>query len=122
MKFYRYILLVLENEERKRELLNEIPEWEYCDELDNTLRASGYSFVLTNKAENIQILFKKVKDCVYASINVLPYYTDELTEILEPQEKDIRKDILFKLCIAIKKKYVNLEIRCGIIPCENDEI
>lgn len=120
MGYYRNILLVLESEDRRSELLNEIPKWEYCDKLDNCLRAAGYSFTLTNKTENTQISFKKIKDGVYISINVLPYNTDGLTEICEPQEKDIHNDILFKLCMEIKKKFVNLEIRCGIIPCESD--
>lgn len=121
MEYYRYVLLVLESEDRKYELLNEIPKWEYCDELDNGLRAAGYSFVLINEKENMQISFKKINDGVYTSINVLPYNTDGTTEICEPQEKDIHNDILFKLCMEIKKKFVNLEMRCGIIPCENDE-
>lgn len=122
MDLYRYILLVLENEERKCELLNEIPNWEYFDKFEGELRWAGYSFMLTNKVENIQVYFKKIKDCVYTSMNVLPYNTSELTEICEPQEMDIHNDILFKLCMEINKKFVNLEVRCGIIPCKNDEI
>lgn len=121
MEYYRNILLVLESEDRRCELLNGIPKWEYCDKLDNGLCEAGYSFTLTNKTENIQISFKKIKDCVYTSINVLPYNTNGLTEIREPQEKNIHYDILFKLCMEIKKKFVNLEIRCGIIPCLSDE-
>lgn len=122
MEFYRYILLVIENEERKYELLNEIPNWEYCDKLESDLRCAGYSFILINKVENVQVYFKKIKDCVYTSMNVLPYNTNGLSEVYEPQEKDIHNDILFKLCMGVKRKFVNLEVRCGIIPCENDEI
>jgi len=121
MEYYRYILLVLESEDKKSELLNEIPKWEYCDKLDNSLRAAGFSFTLTNKTENIQISFKKIKDSVYTSINVLPFDTNGLAQICEPQEEDMHNDILFKLCMSIKKKFSNLEVRCGIIPCENDE-
>lgn len=120
MEFYRYILLVLENEERKFDLLNGIPNWEYCDTLDSDLLEAGYSFTLISKEENIEILFKKIKDCVYTSINVLPYSTDNVNEISEPHEEDIHNDVLFKLCLSIIKKYVNFEVRCGIIPCEND--
>lgn len=122
MEFLRYVLLVLEDEERKYELLNGIPNWEYCDKLESDLRGAGFSFKLINKTENIQISFKKIKDCVYTSVNVLPYNTDNVTELSEPQEEDIHNDILFKLCMDIKKKFVNLEVRCGIIPCENDKI
>lgn len=121
MEFFRYVLLVLEDEKRKYELLSGIPNWEYCDKLESDLCWAGYSFTLTNKVENIQVYFKKIKDCVYVSMNVIPYNTNGLTKICEPQEKDIRNDILFKLCVSIKKKFVNLEVRCGIIPCENDE-
>lgn len=122
MGYYRYVLLVLESEDRKYELLNEIPKWEYCDELDNDLHAAGYSFVLINAKENIQISFRKIKDCVYTSVNVLPYNIDNQSELVEPQEEDIHNDILFRLCININKKFINLKLRCGIIPCESDEI
>lgn len=122
MNFYRYVLIVLEKEERKCEFLNEIPNWEYSDELEPIVRTSGYSFVLINQIENIQIFFKKIQDCVYTSINVLPYEINKQDEIGEPQSKNIHDDILFKLCMSIKKKYVNNEVRCGIIPCESDEI
>lgn len=120
MEYFRYVLLVIESEDRKFELLSNIPKWEYCDKL-GTLHASGYCFKLINKTENIQIFFKKINDCLYTSMNVNPYDTKGLTEICEPQEQDIHNDILFKLCMEIKKKYVNLEVRCGIIPCESDE-
>lgn len=122
MEFLRYVLLVLKNEEKKNDLLNKIPNWEYFDKLDNGLRYAGYSFILINKAENMQIAFKKIKDCVYTSMNVFPYDVDNANEFIEPQEEDIHNDILFKLCMDIKKKFVNLEVRCGIIPCESDEI
>lgn len=122
MDFLRYVLLILENEDKKGELLNELSGWEYSEELKRGLRACGFSFALINKEENMIIYFKKIKDCVYTSMNVLPYNTDDLIEICEPQEKDIHNDILFKFCMEIKKKFENLEVRCGIIPCENDEI
>lgn len=122
MELNRYILLVLDNEEKKCELLNGIPNWEYRDKLESDLRWAEYSFKLINRVEDIQVYFKKIKDCVYTSMNVFPYNTKELTEICEPQETDIHNDILFKLCMGVKKKFVNLEMRCGIIPCVNDEI
>lgn len=121
MGFYRYILLILEDEERKYELLSEIPNWEYNDKIENDLRAAGFSFTLINKEENIQVYFKKIKDCVYTSMNVLPYNIVNQSEIVEPQAEDIHNDILFKLCISIRRKYVNLELRCGIVPCDSDE-
>lgn len=121
MDFYRYVLLIVESEDKKRELLDGIPEWEYSEELESDLRSLGFSFVLINKKENIIIYFKKLKNCVYTSMNVLPYNVSGLTAISEPQEKDIHNDILFKLCMVIKKKFINLEVRCGIIPSENDE-
>jgi len=122
MNFYRNVILVLENEERKCELLKKIPNWEYCDNLEPTIRESDYSFKLVNKSEDISIYFRKVKDCIYRSVNVLPYKTGGLNKICEPQEKDIHNDILFKLCMNVKRKYVNFEVLCGIIPCEGDEI
>lgn len=120
MEYYRYVLLVLESEDKKDKLLNEIPGWEYCDKLENSLKACGYSFKLINRTENIQVYFKKIKDGVYTSINVLPYDTGQVDEIAEPQEKNICNDILFQLCRGIRDKFANWEIRCGIIPCEND--
>lgn len=122
MEYCRYVLLVLKSEEKKSELLNQIPNWRYCDELEWFVQKAEYSFVLINEAENIEIYFRKIHDCVYKSINVLPYNTDGLFKIDEPQEKNMHNDILFKLCIEIKKKFENLEIECGIIPCKSDEI
>lgn len=119
MEFFRYVLLVLENEDKKSELINRLSDWKYNDELDPIVRSSGFSFTLINENENKIVSFKKLKDCVYTSINVLPNDVDNLNEMCEPQE-DIHNDILFKLCIDIRKEFVNLEIRCGIIPCVSD--
>ncbi len=118
MKYLRNVLLVINDKNDMKQLLNKIPNWEYRDDID---AASHLEFCLVNNKENIVISFKKVANCVYRSLNVLPYHTNN-TVIKEPQDKDMHNDILFKLCMSIKKKFVNYEILCGIIPCEFDEI
>lgn len=120
MDFFRYVLLILEDEDKKSELINRLSDWKYSDALDPVVRSAGFSFTLINENENKKVFFKKLKDCVYTSINVLPNNIDNLNEICEPQEEDIHNDILFKLCMDIKKEFVNLEVRCGIIPCTSD--
>ncbi len=118
MKFFRNVLLVINDKDGWKNLLNTITDWVYYDDLKN---CESYEFCLVNQKENIVVSFKKVNECTYRSVNVLPYITNEIN-ISEPQEKDIHNDILFKLCISIKKKFVNHEILCGIIPCEGDGI
>lgn len=118
MDYFRNVLLVINDKNEGKDLLNTITDWVYCDNLKNY---ESFEFCLVNQKENIVISFVKVNEYAYRSVNVLPYFTDEIT-ISEPQEEDIHNDILFKLCMNIKKKFVNYEILCGIIPCEGDEI
>lgn len=118
MDFLRNILLVINDETKRASLLNEIPDWSYCDSLENF---RGFDFCLVNKKENIVVSFRKMNVCAYMSANVLPYNTNGI-DSSEPQEKDIHDDILFKLSMSIKKKFVDWEVLCGIIPCENDAI
>lgn len=118
MEFYRYVLLVINTEDAVCDQLSELPGWEYNSNVGN---AKNLSFRLINKNENIQITFEKMKNGVYRSLNVLPYKSSS-NNPCEPQEKDIHNDILFALCLCVKKKYVNNEVLCGIIPCENDGI
>ena len=118
MNYFRNLLLVINDEGEKESILNTIPHWNYCNNMDNFRE---FDFCLLNKEENIVVSFRKINDYTYMSVNVLPLETNEIN-IGEPQEKDIHDDILFKLCMSIKKKFVNWEVLCGIIPCESDEI
>lgn len=120
MGFLRNVLIVVSDDNEKCRLLNDIPGWEYVSDYE---RAEGwFNFTLINKNENLFIVFKKLNTCVYESQTISPYRVDGKTDVKAPQEKDIHKDILFKLCMDIKEKYENGEVYCGIIPCEEDKI
>lgn len=119
MDFLRNVLIFVNDEVKKDILLNNIPGWKYVVDYE---RAEGWDFTLINEKENLFVVFKKLKDCIYESGSISSYKVNGKTDVREPQEKDMHNDILFKLCMSIKKKYVNLEVRCGIIPCESDEI
>ena len=68
-------------------------------------KSRGSCFTLVNKKENLYVVFKKLNSCVYESQTISQYQVDGKTDVKEPQEKDIHKDILFKLCMDIKEKY-----------------
>lgn len=119
MGFLRNVLLVVNNDNEKHRLLDDIPGWEYISDYE---RAEGFDFTLVNKKENLFIVFKKLNSCVYESQTISQYQVDGNTDVKEPQEKDIHKDILFKLCMDIKEKYENDEVLCGIMPCKEDKI
>ena len=116
IRYSRNVILVLTSGDRS--LLNKIPNWVYCE---NEQGFRPPNFCLVNRKENIKISFKQISDNTYRSLNVLPNNTMDTT-IKEPQESDIHNDILFKLCLGVRKKFVDHEMFCGIIPCESDEI
>lgn len=120
MGFLRNVLIVVNDDNEKYRLLDDIPGWKYISDYE---RAEGwFDFTLVNKKENLFVVFKKIKDCVYRSGPISQYQVNGRTDVKEPQENDIHKDILFKLCMDIKEKYENGEVWCGIIPCEEDKI
>ena len=120
MEFLRNVLLVVNSDNEKHSLLDDIPGWEYIPDYE---RAEGwFDFTLVNKKENLFVVFKKLNSCVYESQTISLIKTDGKTDVKGTRETEIYKDILFKLCLDIKEKYENDEILCGIIPCKEDEI
>ena len=119
MGFFRNVLIVVNNEDETEKLLNDLPDWKFFKDYE---RAEGWLFTLVNEKRNYFIVFKEIKDCVYKSGTISPYLVNGKTDVREPQEADIHKDILFELCMDIREKYKNDEVYCGIIPCEEDKI
>lgn len=119
MGFLRNVLIVVNNENETGKLLNDMPGWKFLEDYE---RAEGWLFTLINEKRNLFIVFEKINDRVYRSGPVSPYQVNGKTDVHEPQEKDIHKDILFELCMDIKEKYKNGEIYCGITPCKEDKI
>ena len=120
MEYLRNVLLVVNNDNEKYKLLDDIPGWEYSPDYK---RAEGwFDFTLVNKKENLFVVFKKLNSCVYESQTISQINADGKTDVKGICEKDRHKDILFKLCMDIKEKYENDEVSCGIIPCKEDKI